>query len=103
MGAVDATTLVPIERINKRTSYPGHQSNLQLLTTFCVSELKAAKEAGLTAVLIKREGNPEVTDDSFPAISSFSELFSPSSKRKNEDDEVDASAEVCGRRKSLKS
>lgn len=71
-----------------------------------VIELKAAKEAGLATVLVTREGNPEVSDDSFTRISSFSGLVaSAKGKRKNEeDDEIDLAAdpEVCGRRKSLK-
>lgn len=79
-----------------------------MLYVNCVIELKAAKEAGLSTILVVREGNPEVSDDSFPRISSFAELVTASAKgkRKNEDDdEADAAAdpEVCGRRKSLKS
>lgn len=71
-----------------------------------IIELKAAKEAGLATVLVAREGNPEVSDDSFARVSSFTGLVAASAKgkRKNEDEvDVAADPEVCGRRKSLKS
>lgn len=83
--------------------------SLKVTNANCVViELKAAKEAGLATVLVMREGNPAVSDDSFARVSSFSGLVSASAKgkRKNEaEDEIDAAAdpEVCGRRKSLKS
>jgi len=68
-----------------------------------IEELKAAKEAGLLAVLVTREGNAELPEGAakeFTIISSFADLsFDSSNKRKKEDAEE---PEVCGRRKSLK-
>lgn len=68
------------------------------------AELKAAKEAGLIVILIKREGNAEIPEEvaeQFNCISSFLDIsFDNTNKRKNEE-EVDGT-EVCGRRKCLK-
>lgn len=58
-------------------------------------EIKAAKEACLQGVLIKREDNTELPKDlpkEIKVISTFADLCESSSKRKNEDSEA---VEVC--------
>lgn len=65
-------------------------NDLKNVNMFLFSEAKAAKTSEVPVILIKREGNeplPEDSEKEFMVISSFKEIsFEKVSKRKNEED-----------------
>lgn len=68
-----------------------------VLIVFCLTEAKAAQSAKFEAILVEREGNEQLDDETkkeFKIITTFTEItFEASAKRKNEDEPV--TTEVC--------